>query len=110
MTRLPEDIYKPTSEPQAGPRILILTANNVEDIELFYPYYRFIEAGLRVDIATPKGGNLKAAHGTGLKDTRRIADITPSDYQLIYIPGGKAPAELKDKQDAIRVTKQFTET
>jgi len=32
-------------------KALILTANGVEDLELFYPYYRFKEEGLEVDVA-----------------------------------------------------------
>lgn len=36
-------------------RALILTASGVEDCELFYPYYRFKEEAVEVDVASPDG-------------------------------------------------------
>lgn len=34
-------------------KILILTGDAVEALEVFYPYYRFLEAGMEADIASP---------------------------------------------------------
>jgi putative intracellular protease/amidase len=56
-----KDIYQPETTHQDAPRaVLVLTTNGTEDLEFFYPYYRFLEAGFRVDVATPKGGAFKA--------------------------------------------------
>ena len=91
----------------AGKSILILTANDTQDLEFFYPYYRFIEEGCRVDVVTPKGGEFKGKNGFGLKKTKAICDVSAEQYDLLYIPGGKAPAELKDNKDAIALTQAF---
>lgn len=108
---IPEDTYTPTAHPHAnGQSILMLTANDTQDLEFFYPYYRFIEEGYAVDVATPEGGELKCKFGMGIKHTSRISDIDPQDYVLLYIPGGKAPASLKKNQEALALTKQFAET
>ena len=34
-------------------KMLILTGDAVEALEVFYPYYRFLEEGFEVDIASP---------------------------------------------------------
>jgi hypothetical protein len=55
----------PTGEPTRG-RIAVLAADKVEDVEFFYPYYRFTEAGYDVDVITPAGGELTGYRGRAL--------------------------------------------
>jgi protease I len=107
MAEKPEDSYVATMRPSGKDAILIITANDTQDLEFFYPYYRFIEAGFRVDVATPKGGAFKGKMGMGLKETRPLENINPEQYVLLYIPGGKAPAELMKNQNALEITRQF---
>jgi protease I len=109
MASIPADIYTPASQNRdtAAPGILIITAKDTEDLEFFYPYYRFIEAGYRVDVATPDGGAFKAKHGLGLSHTKKTSEVTPTDYAMLYIPGGKAPAHLKKDGLAVELPKFF---
>lgn len=106
MTLKPHDLYAPASQGNAK-AILIITADKTEDLEFFYPYYRFIEAGYRVDVATPTGGDFKGKAGLGLKTSRKLTDVKPDDYHMLYIPGGKAPETLKKNRDAILITQSF---
>lgn len=108
---IPKDIFMPQTQNQhAEKSILILTDNNTEDLEFFYPFYRFIEEGFSVTVATPSGGEFKGKNGTGLKNSRKISEIMANDYDLLYIPGGKAPAKLKKSEDAVVFARQFYET
>ncbi len=91
-------------------RVLIITADNTEDTEFFYPYYRLTEDGYQVDVATPDGGAFKAKHGLGLQDTLSINDIRPQDYALIYIPGGKAPETLRKDDAVLSFVKTFAQS
>ena len=103
-----EDVYQPeTLNQDAARTVLILTADGVEDLEFFYPYYRFIEAGFKVDVATPQGSGFKCKQGLGLKKTRKISEINAEDYVVLYIPGGKAPAELKTNKNAVELVQRF---
>jgi len=88
-------------------KVIIITADNTEDTEFFYPYYRLTEEGYTVDVVTPKGGKFTAKHGLGLKVTRAIDDVKPADYALVYIPGGKAPQELRKNDKVIAFIKEF---
>ena len=108
---IPEDTYTPSSHNRTNGRsIVMLTADNTQDLEFFYPYYRFIEDGYTVDVATPKGGELKCKFGMGIKHTLPITSIKAEDYCLLYIPGGKAPAALKEMPEALALTKKFAAT
>lgn len=105
-----KDTFKAAPTPERlkkSERILIITADNTQDLEFFYPYYRLNEEGYHVDVATPKGGSFKGKMGMGLKDTRAITDVRAQDYALLYIPGGKAPAELRENDQVIALVKQF---
>jgi protease I len=109
MPALPKDIYQPETANRniSTGEILIITGNDTEDLEFFYPYYRFIEAGYRVDVATPNGGEFNGKHGIGLKETLKVADVDVEDYDLLYLPGGKAPAELMKSEQVLSLTKAF---
>lgn len=104
------DIMKPAPIParlQRDEKILILTADNTEDLEFYYPFYRLTEEGYQVDVATIDGKAFKAKHGYECKQTKALKDLRAEDYALLYIPGGKAPAELRENADVLSFVKQF---
>jgi protease I len=108
MTDTPNDTYKASELPaNATISVLIVTADDTQDLEFFYPYYRFVEAGFHVDVATPDGGEFKGKMGMGLKETLAIEDVSSSQYQLLYIPGGKAPEKLKKNEGALTIVRDF---
>jgi protease I len=88
-------------------KILIITGDNTEDLEFFYPYYRLTEEGYTVDVATKDGKKFEGKHGYGLEDNLDIKNVNPDDYALLYLPGGKAPSELRKDENVISVVKQF---
>lgn len=104
----PADLYKPDERKgEHFAKVLIVTADKTEDLEFFYPYYRFIEDGMSVDVATPSGGKFEAKQGLGLKETKKLSDVRADDYDLLFIPGGKAPEELKKNADALKLVQAF---
>ena len=107
------DIMKAAPTPerlQKAERILIITADNTEDMEFFYPYYRFLEEGYAVDVATMDGKSFKGKKGYEFKQTGKLSSLQPEHYALLYIPGGKAPAALRDDENVIRFVQQFART
>ena len=105
-----EDIYKasPVLERlKKNKRIAIITGDNCEDIEFFYPYYRFFEEGYDVDVITLKGGSFKGKSGIGLNDSKTIDDVNPDAYELLYLPGGKAPEKLREDERVLKFVRDF---
>lgn len=108
---IPDDIHKVSSTPKSPKgKVAILTTDGTEDSEFFYPYYRFTEAGYQVDVITPKGEDFKGKNGTGLKSTMKLENCDPSAYDLLYIPGGKAPEKLKKEDKAIDFVVNFAKS
>ncbi|MEJ0010520.1 MAG: DJ-1/PfpI family protein [Alphaproteobacteria bacterium] len=79
-------------------------------MEFFYPYYRLTEAGYDVEIFTEKGGKFEGKHGLGLNETKPIGQADIEDYALLYLPGGKAPAELRKNEKVVSFVRAFGAT
>lgn len=108
--QIPADIITAPQAPDSGLYVIMLTADKVEDLEFFYPYYRLVEEGIRVDVATPDGGAFKGKNGYELKETLKIEGLSPEAYHMLIIPGGKAPEALKSSPAAIDFVRVFSAT
>lgn len=95
---------------KAKVRAVILTANEFEDMELFFPYFRLLEEGVEVDIAAPQMGEIHGENGYSFKITKTIADVDPDQYDLLIVPGGSptgAPAEVRKSGKAQDIARSF---
>jgi protease I len=90
-------------------KALIISADNFEDSELLFPYYRLEEEGIQVDIASIQKGRIKGKHGYEVDATKDIRETRPGDYDLLVLPGGKAPEQIRKEKAAIEITRHFME-
>uniref|UniRef100_I2Q0X9 Intracellular protease, PfpI family n=1 Tax=Desulfovibrio sp. U5L TaxID=596152 RepID=I2Q0X9_9BACT len=91
-------------------KALIVSADNVEDSELFYPLYRLREAGFTVDLAAPKAGQITGKHGIAFAANLAVDDVESAGscgYSLLVLPGGKAPATLRTMPKVIDIANDF---
>lgn len=90
-------------------KALFLSADNFEDSELLVPYYRLLEAGFTVDIASTQRNPIKGKHGYEVPVTKTFAEINPADYDLLVLPGGKAPAAIRSESKVKEIARYFFE-
>lgn len=88
-------------------KVLILTADNFEDSELLVPYYRFKEENIQVEVAALKSGRITGKHGYEVDVDKTIAEVNADDYDLLLLPGGKAPAELRKERSVLEIARSF---
>jgi len=88
-------------------KVLIISADNFEDSELLVPYYRMLEEGHSADIASMKKGKIKGKHGYEVDANRSLKDVSPDDYALLILPGGKAPEAIRKEQKALNIARHF---
>jgi len=88
-------------------RVLMLSADNFEDSELLVPYYRFLEEGFRVDVASMKKGKITGKHGYEVGVDKTLEEVVPDDYDLLMLPGGKAPEAVRKQRAALEIAKSF---
>jgi protease I len=88
-------------------KALFLSADNFEDSELLVPYYRLLEAGYTVDVASNKRDMIRGKHGYEVKVTKQFSEINPGDYGVLVLPGGKAPAAIRDDKTVQDIARSF---
>lgn len=88
-------------------KALIISADHFEDTELLVPYYRLKEAGFEVDVASISRGKINGKHGYVVSVDKSLRDVNAKDYDLLVLPGGKAPAALRKEPAALEIVKDF---
>jgi protease I len=91
-------------------RAIILTADAFEDLEVFYPMFRLLEAGVIVDVAAPTMDPIHGEHGYALKPAKTFEQVDPDAYDLLIIPGGfpdGAPHTVRQHPGALEITRSF---
>ena len=90
-------------------KALIVSADDFEDTELLVPYYRLKEEGVHIDVASMKKGLIKGKHGYAVEANKTLGEINPDDYDMLMLPGGKAPETVRKDKDAVRIAESFFE-
>lgn len=91
-------------------KALVLTADKFEDMEVFFPTFRLMEEGWKVDIAAPKKETLHGENGYELGPDKTFDEVDPADYDLLYVPGGQAdgaPLTVSKNKKAQEIAKYF---
>ena len=88
-------------------KALIISGNMFEDTELLVPLYRLVEENIAVDIASIKAGTITGKHGYKVTVKFPLDVIDPSSYDLLILPGGKAPAELRENETLLSLVRHF---
>lgn len=85
-------------------KAIVLIENGFEDTELTYPYFRLQEAGFKVDLVGEKGGTTyESKNGQKLNSHKAAEDIDISEYDLLVVPGGRAPDRMRIKEPIVKL-------
>jgi protease I len=88
-------------------KALIISADNYEDTELLVPLYRFQEEGIGVDVASMQKGTIKGKHGYETTVNKTLDEVNPDDYDILVLPGGKAPETVRKQPKAVSLAQHF---
>lgn len=102
-------------------RILILTGDGAESLEVMYPYQRLQEEGYEVHIAAPSKKVIQTVvhdfepgfdtytekRGYRVEAHLAFKDVNPADYQAVVVPGGRAPEYIRNDADFQRIIRHF---
>ncbi len=103
------------------PKVLIVTGDAAESLEVMYPYQRLLEEGYDVDIAAPTKKKLQfVVHdfvegydtytekpGYTWDADLAFADVDPSEYAALVVPGGRAPEYIRNDPDFRGIVEHF---
>ena len=77
-------------------RTVIITGPGFQDEEVVYPYYRLLEEGYKVDIATKDGAVVNGKYGVPARATMPTTDLKVDNFDAVILPGGfEAPDRVR---------------
>lgn len=96
------------SLPLTGKRILCFVGDIYEDLELWYPKLRLIEAGAEVVVAGPEAGKKYVGkNGYPCVSDSAIAEMRSADFDGVLCPGGFMPDKLRRDPKVLSLISEF---
>jgi len=87
-----------------GKRVAVLCEQMYQEMELWYPVYRFREAGAAVSIVAPKADTeYKSKLGYPAKSDVAADRVSAADFDAVIIPGGFAPDYMRRHKAMIQL-------
>lgn len=97
-----------SAAPLLNKRVLALVGEIYEDLELWYPKLRLIEAGAEFIVAGEEARRTYAGkNGYPCTSDIAIADVRSSDFDAILLPGGFMPDRLRRLDSVKSLIAQF---
>jgi len=79
-----------------GKRIAILVDIMYQEMEVWYPYFRFQEAGAEIVVVGAKSGETYTSKlGYPVKSRKSYDELRTADFDGVVIPGGYAPDHIR---------------
>ncbi len=86
--------------------IAVLVEQKYEELELWYPVYRFREAGAKVVIVGPDAGvSYPSKLGYPAKSDAAAKDVTAAQFDAIIIPGGFSPDYIRRSEAMLKLVR-----
>ena len=91
----------------SGKNVAVALANNYEDVEATSPIEALEKAGARVTIIGTKTGTITGKKGDSQTATTTFDQVSPDDFDMLLIPGGGSPENLRIDDAAVGFTRDF---
>ena len=91
-----------------GKKVAIFVDNVYQEMEVWYPLYRFLEAGAEViTIAAKAGATYTSKLGYPVVSQKSYDEVSASDFDGLIVPGGFAPDHIRRHAKANQLVKDF---
>jgi protease I len=96
------------SKPLDGKHFLIFVGDEYEDLELWYPKLRLLEAGAGVTVAGAEvGRTYRGKHGYPCVADGDISEMEAADFDGVICPGGWMPDKLRRDPKVLDLVREF---
>jgi protease I len=94
----------------AKPKVVMVLANNFEDSEAIDPKNHLEALGAEVVTVGAEKGTVTGKKGATLEVEKTFSEVSTDEFQMLVIPGGGAPENLRIVDDAVEFTRRFVES
>ncbi len=88
-------------------KILLITYDNCDDSEVLYPYFRMLEEGAQVEVASLEKRVINAKYHYKIEATLLPEEIDAGRYDGVILPGGTAPEKLRQNEYILNAVRYF---
>lgn len=93
-----------------GKKVLIFAEEIYNEHELWYPYYRLLEAGAEVTIVgSGSAKSYMGKYGIPVKVDENADQIVAIEYDGVIIPGGYAPDHMRRYPAMVQIVKDMSD-
>ena len=101
------DIFDPVHRPN----VAVLVAEGFHDGEAYMPMGYLVNRGFNVTVIGPETGIVKAYNSDfEISIEMAVASVSVDDFDALILPGGRAPATLRDIPAVVEFATEFFET
>ena len=90
-------------------QVMVFAEGDYEDLELWYPKLRLIEAGANVIVAGPREKSYASKHGYPAQTDGNVRDYTATAFDALVVPGGWCPDRLRRYEEVLAFTREMVE-
>lgn len=94
----------------SGKRVAVVLAKNYEDVEADAPIEALQGAGASVTVIGVEKGTIEGKKGGSTEATETFTSVKPDEFDLLLIPGGGSPENLRIDDNAVAFTRSFVES
>jgi len=95
-------------QPLVGKKILMFVGEIYEDLEVWYPKLRLIEAGAEVVLAGPEAEHqYTGKNGYPCKSDIALSDVEAGEFDGLVVPGGFMPDKLRRDTQVLEIVQHF---
>jgi protease I len=77
-------------------KVALFVADQHDDREFWYPYYRLLEEGAEVVVIGPRKDSCRGNNGTTVVPDRDIEAARAQDFDALVVPGGASARRIRD--------------
>lgn len=88
-------------------KVAVVLADNYEDVEYTSPAEALRNAGADVTIIGLKKGTITGKKGDTQQAAATFDEVQPDDFDMLLIPGGGSPENLRIDDKAVAFTREF---
>ncbi len=86
----------------------MLIERSFDDLEFFYPYFRLLESGVELVVASSTKDILEGLHGYPIKPDATFEEVESEDYDGVVMSGGYlSPAFLRANDSSLNLVKRL---
>lgn len=94
----------------SGKKVAVVLANNYEDVEYTSPAEALKDAGAELTIISTQKGEITGKKGDTQQADKTFDEVSVGDFDMLLIPGGGSPENLRIDDKAVQFTKEFVQS